>query len=406
MISQDKGEPGHALRFPLGAAVSLAALEGDPYPIFEALRAREPVSWLPALGMWYATRHAEVRAILLDAQRFTTGWETSTIFDTFGRQMLTTEGAEHDRYRMAAVQAFMPRNIRERLEPAMEQAAAGLVAGFMGAGEADLRAVFASRLPVQTILLTFGMPLSGEGLMRRWYDSFERALANFEGDEAIRRQAHADVAEFHAYLDEAMRETRRTGGRDGLLAALVNAPPGERLSDEEIRRNMSIIFFGGISTVEALLLNSLWALFDEPGLLSRVRADLALLPRVVDETMRWLSPVQSATRHVVEDVEVAGVTLRRGEVINCMLGAANRDPAVFGSPDRFDIDRSELSQHLGFAVGPHMCLGFRLAKAQARIGLTHLLTTLPDLRRDESRSDPPSGYEFRQPRRLAATWRP
>jgi cytochrome P450 len=406
MTRPDQDEPGRAARFPLGATVSVAALEDDPYPIFEALRAREPVSWAPALGMWYATRHAEVRAILLDAQRFTTGWETSTIFDTFGRQMLTTEGAEHDRYRMAAVEAFMPRNIRERLEPAMEQAAAGLVAGFKDDNEADLRATFASRLPVQTILLTFGMSLSGEGLMRRWYDSFERALANFEGDEAIRRRAHADVAEFHAYLDEAMREARRGGGSYGLLGTLVNGPPGERLSDEEIRRNMSIIFFGGISTVEALLLNSLWALFSQPGLLSRVRADLGLLPRVIDETMRWLSPVQSATRHVVEDVEVAGVTLRRGEVINCMLGAANRDPAVFKAPDRFDIDRRELSQHLGFAVGPHMCLGFRLAKAQARVGLTHLLTTLPGLRLDPGRSEAPSGYEFRQPRRLTATWRP
>lgn len=396
--------PGPVADFPLGAAVTLDELEADPYPAFARLREAEPVSWVAALGMWYATRHADVRAVLLDPTRFTTAWEHSTIYETFGAQMLTTEGETHDRYRMAALQAFMPGNIRARLEPAMEQAAERLVDGFVRDGEAELRAAFASRLPVQSILLAFGMPLEGEPLMRRWYDSFERALANFEGDAAVQAQARSDVAEFHAFLDEAMAAARAGRSGDGLLATLVNAPDTQRLADDEIRRNMSIVFFGGISTVEALLLNSLWALFEHPDAMARVRGDLALLPKAVDETMRWLSPVQSATRHVVRDTELAGARLREGDVLNCMLGAANHDPAVFADPSRFDLDRTNAGAHLGFAMGPHMCLGFRLAKAEARVGLTHLLSRLQDLARDMARSEPPSGYEFRQPRRLTVTW--
>lgn len=393
-----------AANYPLGASTKLGELEVDPYPIFDRLRAEEPVSWVAELGMWYVTRHAEVREVLLDAERFTTAWENSTIFDTFGAHMLTTEGAQHDRYRMSALHAFMPANIRSRLEPAITQASEDLISKFRGEGGGDLRALYASRLPVQSILLTFGMPLEGEFLMRRWYDSFEQALANFSGEPRVKAEAHRNLTEFHAYLDEAMQEARRLDQRGTLLGELVNAPEGERLSDDEIRRNMSIIFFGGISTVEALLLNSLWALFENPAQLDRVRQDPGLVPKVLEETMRWMSPVQSATRHVTRDTEVAGVKLKAGDIVNCMLGSANRDPAVFDAPERFDIDRADVGRHIGFAVGPHMCLGFRLAKAEARIGLTHLLERLPDMKHDRRRSRPPSGYEFRQPERLVVTW--
>ncbi len=391
--------------FPLGASIRLDALDVDPYPIFEQLRIAEPVTWVADLGMWYATRHADVREILLDASRFTTAWEDSTIFDTFGSHMLTTEGAVHDRYRMSALQAFMPANIRGKLEPAITLASEELISRFRGQGAADLRAAYASRLPVQSILLTFGMPLEGEFLMRRWYDSFERALANFSGDPLVKADARRNLTEFHAYLDKAMEEARSRGGRETLLEALVNAPGDTRLGDEEIRRNMSIIFFGGISTVEALLLNSLWALFEHPGELDRVRQNPGLVPQVLEETMRWMSPVQSATRHVIRDTEVAGVRLKAGDTVNCMLGSANRDPAVFAEPERFSIDRADVGRHIGFAVGPHMCLGFRLAKAEARIGLTHLLEQLPGMRIDPLQSSPPTGYEFRQPSRLTVTWR-
>lgn len=342
---------------PLGQAIRLEQLDADPYPIFERLRAEEPVSWVPALGMWYVTRHADVREVLLDSGRFTTAWEHSTIFETFGAHMLTTEGAQHDRYRMAALHAFMPGNIRARLEPAMEKAADHLIAGFEAAGEAELRSAFASRLPIQTILLTFGLPLEGEALMRGWYDSFERALANFGGDAAIKSAAARDVAAFHAYLQDAMDRARTLGETDSLLGALVNAPEADRLDDGEIRRNISIIFFGGISTVEALLLNTLWALFEHPQVLDRVRRAPELLAKAIEETMRWQSPVQSATRHLLRDTEVAGVRLSAGDVVNCMLGSANRDPAVFRDPERFDIDRDDVGRHIGFAVGPHMCLG-------------------------------------------------
>jgi cytochrome P450 len=185
---------------------------------------------------------------------------------------------------------------------------------------------------------------------------------------------------------------------------LLNTADEERLSDEEICRNALIIFFGGISTVDALILNALYALSLRPGTLDRVRQDLSLIPGAINETIRWLGPVQSATRHVVGEAAVRGVTFREGDTVNCMLAAANHDPAMFENPSVFDIDRRNVQRQVGFAVGPHHCLGSRLARAEARIALERLFERLPDFRLDPEHVDGPHGYEFRQPTAAVAIW--
>jgi cytochrome P450 len=388
--------------YPLGGAITLAQLEADPYPVYARLQALEPISWVDALGMWYVTRYEDVRAITLDQARFTTAFERSLILDTFGPQMLSTEGAEHDRYRRAFAARFAPGCVRQMYEAAIHTAAARLIRGFKHAGTIELRAHFAARLPILTMLEVFGMPLDGEAQMRRWYDAFERALSNFAHDEDVRCAAHAAVRQFHDYIDEAIAAA--AGGDQTLLSMLVNAPAGELLNHAEIRRNMSIIFFGGISTVEALILNSLWALFEHPETLRRVQATPALLPKVIEETIRWLGPVQSATRHAIDDCTYLNVHFAAGDAVNCMLAAANRDPSVFAVPERFDIDRTNLQRHLGFATGTHACLGLHLARAEGRIALEHLLAELPGLRLLREKSPAPSGYEFRQPRSMWVAW--
>jgi hypothetical protein len=126
--------------FPVGASVDLLELSRDPYPIYGLLQAREPISWIEALGMWYVTRYEDVRAILMDSDNFTTACEKSLIFDTFGSQMLTTEGAEHERYRRAVQPHFSLGFIRKNLESAIEVSARALVAGFKDKGLIELRA--------------------------------------------------------------------------------------------------------------------------------------------------------------------------------------------------------------------------------------------------------------------------
>jgi cytochrome P450 len=392
-------------RFPVGDEITLAELDRDPYPAFARLRERESISWVPALNMWYVVGYEDVRTALLDTTRMTTVSSQSMIFDTFGAQVLTTEGAAHDRYRRATRQPFAPGFIRSYLETEIRAIATALVEDFEKHRQADLRAAFASRLPIQVILLVCGLPASAEPRMRRWYDSFEAALANFTGNASIREAARHSVAEFHSLLDAAIDSVKEADERS-LLACLIRAPANERLSNDEIKRNLSIIFFGGISTVEALLLNSLWALFEHSDALERVRRETGLLPQVIEETMRWLSPVQSATRHVTESFEWRGIEFSAHDVVNCMLGAANRDPSIFTDPDRFDIDRTNSRRHLGFATGAHACLGSHLAKTEVRIGLEVLLGRLHNMRLERSLTEAPTGYEFRRSRKLTVNWDP
>jgi cytochrome P450 len=378
----------------------IALLARDPYRVLDELREREGVTWVEPLRAWYVTRYEEARAVLRDDQAFAVGWETSTIHDTFGENMLTTDGALHDRYRQSAAPAFMPSRIRGRLDNAMREAARALVDTFAHGDHVEVRGSYASRLPIQTMLIAFGLPPGGEPLLRRWYDDFERALANMAHDLSVRESAKASVREFHAYLDQNIRVLRSTGRNDTLLGEMVNGTEGSRLEDAALRRNLSIIFFGGISTVEALILNTLWALLNHPHELARVREQPDRLPKVLDEVMRWLTPVQSAVRHATRDVQIGSAHIRRGDVVACMLGAANRDAAMFAEADKFQPDRSNSGAHLGFATGPHMCIGFRLAKAEATAAVETLLQAFPEVELDCAASSPPEGHEFYQPRSL------
>ena len=379
------------------AIIAPEALSLDPYPFFAEMRESAPIVWVEKLNMWYVLRYADVREILLDKERFINKCERSTVFDTFGSQMLSSDGSVHTRYRKAMQPAFTPQNVKQRLEPRIAAAADCLIDAFAGSEDVELRSAFASRLPVQSILLTFDMPLVDEPLMREWYDSFERALANFTWDGSIRQQARTHLSSFNDHVLGHLHQVK-AGKRSGeFLRSLLTSSSSEALDEAEIIRNLSISFFGGISTVEALILNSFWALLTHPDIFRRVRSDLSLLPRAVDETIRWMSPVQSATRHVVQDTSFGGVRFKAGDTIACMLGAANRDPRIFRDPDNFDIDRSNANSHVGFAIGPHVCIGFQLAKAQARIALAALLTRVGDVQMIEPASSMPRGYEFRQP---------
>ena len=390
--------------FPVGFSVTLEELARDPYPTYARMQSEEPVSWVAALGMYYVVRYEDVQTILQDPAHFAVGTEHSTLFDTFGAQMLTVENPLHEEYRGAFQPYFLPTAVRVQTEQTIRGHVDRLLSAFDGLKQVELRSQFASRLPILTMLSLLGLPLERESDLRAWYDTFEAALANFEWQPQVRVAARRSVQTLRAVIQEAIEHYRARPDPTFLLSNLANAPGGSPLSDEAIQRNALIVLFGGISTVEALLLNAVFALSAHPETLERVRADGALIPPTLDETMRWTGPVQSATRHVVSDTTLAGVDFIAGDVVNCMIGAANRDPAKFPDPHRFDITRTGLRHHLGFAVGPHHCLGLHLAKLEARIALERLFARLPNCRADISRDSEPRGYEFRKPQQLHLIW--
>ena len=379
--------------------LSLDGLAADPYPFYAELRRGAPAIWVPELGMWLVTRYNEVRRVLLDSRQFVTGTEHSLLFDTFGEQMLAAEGVTHRRYRDTRMQlAFMPQAVLNGFGPGIERRVCQLVDEFMPSGRAELRQVFAARLPVLAMLDIFGLPDGDERLFRFWYDSFECALANHRQDVQVRRQAAEAVAAFHGYFQTHIHAARKKPG-----ATLLHTLLESTLTDQEIRRNALIIFFGGISTVEALILNSLFALLTHPEAMARVRADHSLIGAALEETMRWQAPVQSATRHTLADAMIGNICIPAGQTVNCMLGSANRDPTIFDNPDSFHLDRPNVKRHLGFATGPHHCLGQHLAKLQASKALRTLFERTSSIELTEATAF--YGHEFRQPLSLNLRWR-
>lgn len=403
-MTEQVGDIARAADYPIGASIAENQLILDPYRHYARLLADEPVSWIADLNMWYVVSYRHVTEILKDPERFTTAFERSTIRDTFGDQMLSVEGEPHRKYRKGMRKPFQRKAVRANVEAGVQDLADELIDAFAADGKVELRANFASILPVLTMLSVFGLPRSDFEKLRGWYTAFEASLANFKWEEAIRQDGHRAVAAFHDHMQAAIERVGTEGVPESLLANLVSQMPDTRLTDEEIRRNALIVFFGGISTVEALILNSFWMIGTHPEVQSRLTAEPSLLPRVIDEAARWRSPVQSAIRHVTQDCEFHGHKFREGEVVCCMLGAANRDPAIFPDANSVDIDRPPDQQHLAFAQGPHVCLGIHLALAEARIAVTRLYDRLPGVEIQRDKSPEPTGYEFHQPEALYLRW--
>jgi len=340
---------------------------------------------------------------LKDNVSFVVGDEHSLVRDTFRVNMLTTEGEQHDFYKRPMLPTFRLGSMRELMETAIRQHCNELVDSFVDQGQVELRSAFACRLPIKTVLSLFGLPQEDEKILRGWYDSFEQALANFDWDPDIRAAGRTNMDSLHDYLQDKIEQKRAQP--DGLiLDQLLSISEPRQLTDDEIKANAAIIFFGGISTVEALTLNAVHTLENNPEAKQQVLANPEQVFSALDEVVRLCGPVQSAHRHVTREVTLGGVTFQPGDSVNFMLASANRDPAVFENPDSYNPSRGELRKHVGFAIGSHNCLGSHLAKLEAATALEVLYSRCPGLQLDPAHPVKVRGFEFRQPGALHLRW--
>ncbi len=402
--------PPSRIGFPLGARLTLAELEAHPYPALKRLREHEPVSWVPALGMWMVTRYRDVDAVLRDPQTYTTDSSRSTIRDTFGRQMLSVDGPDQKRYKTESQPTFNARSIRDLWAEPVERWCRERVNELVNRHRCELMKEVARPLSLATMGLVLGLPSEDLPRVHGAYQRFEQALANFDGDPQIRRQAQEAAAELRTYLEQRLAAARE-GPPDppphdpsaSLIGRFARLAP-DRLSPSEAVANLLIILFGGIETTEAMIGNAVWSLLEHPEALDRVRRDPKLADATIEESLRWEPAVQSCTRHTTREVELAGVTLPPDATVQCMIGGANRDPEIFPEPDRFDIDRPNRTRHLSFGLGSHFCLGAQLARLETRTVLTAILESWPSLGLDSERPSAPRGHEFRKPPELWLRW--
>ena len=382
-----------------GSTVTLEELERDPYPVYERLRAEEPVSHVDAVGLWLVTRWDDVNYVDKTPGLFSAETEPSTLNRTFGKNLLGSEGPYHERIRSIIYPAFRVQAIGHYPDEVITPIANELIDSFADRGEVEFVSEFAEPLSTRVVKRTLGLADIADETLRRWFAELALGAANFEGDpekQAVADKASLEVNEtIQPILDRLEDEPD-----DTVLSNMLHSEvDGERLAREEIQANLKVMIVGGLQAGTDLIALSLWALLSHPEQAAQVASDHSLVNQAVEEGARWHSPVGTSTRQTTRETELAGVKLEKGALIAAVLASANRDARNWTQPDRYDIHRRE-GAHLAFATGPHLCIGARLGRYEARASWKLLFERLPNLRLDADRPPEISGWEFRSPHHL------
>ncbi|MEU8903970.1 cytochrome P450 [Streptomyces mirabilis] len=381
--------------FPLGAATTLAELAADPHPRLARLRAHEPVSWLPELGGWLVTRRDLALNVMRDPATFTVDDPRFSTAQVVGPSMLSLDGDEHARHREPFTAPFRPREVRVGFASFIERETDRLITAMEPAGAVELRRAFAGPLAVAVVTEALGLVGTTADTVLSWYDSIVRSVS----DITAGHEAAPAGAEAYARLRAAVEATVADPGTASLLGSAA-----ERLALPEVASNAAVLMFGGIETTEAMITNAMLHLLRHPDQLALVRDDDGLLDGAIEESLRLEPGAAVVDRYATRDTVLGPATIRRGELVTVSLAGANRDPAVFADPDRFDVRRENARLQLAFAHGPHYCIAAHLARLETRIALQRLLERLPALRLDPARPATPQGLVFRKPPTLHVLW--
>jgi len=384
-------QPHHAASDDEEIDITVGALSGpDAHVVLARLREREPVSWVPALGGWLVLRRDLAMQVMVDAETFTVDDPRFSTGRVVGPSMLTLDGDEHQRHRAPFSRPFRLQAVRERFSELVAHEVDRLIDAIEPAAQAELRRSFAGPLAAAVVTHSLGLRETDIAAVLGWYDAIVAAVTEVTagGDIPVAgREAFADLsAAIEPVLD------REPGS--SLLAAATHAGG---LGRREVVSNAAVMLFGGIETTEGMIANAVLHLLAAPDQLELVRADPALLPNAIEESLRLEPAAAMVDRYATVDVTLGDAAIRSGELVRISVTAANRDPAAFPDPDRFDVDRDNAQQHLAFARGPHVCIGMHLARLEAHTAVGRLLERFPRLRLDPERPSAPSGLVFRKP---------
>lgn len=366
----------------------------DPYPQFEQLRAVAPVFWSESQDVWIVTGQAEAISILRDRRFSSHSFPfKSPTGEPLGPEMIAAiesimvgvpvfaDPPDHTRLRAIVRQAFAPKAI-EAMRPMMAVTADQLLDAVVDAGRMDVVADYAEPLPLIVLVELLGVPAADRPLFEKWLEALTH-VADIDPSPELMMGAFTGLIEMRQYIGELVRQ-RKTKPRDDLLGTLIAAEEeGERLTEEELVGFGANLLVAGHESTAGLIGTSVYLLLTNPEQLARLQADPELIPNAVEELLRYEAPVQVtvAPRVALADITVGGQTIRQGQSVRILLGAANRDPAQYAEPNRLDVTRSA-SHHLAFATGAHVCLGAQLARVEGQVALERLLDRIDNLSLD------------------------
>ena len=387
----------------------------DPYPHYERLRRTDPVHITPH-GMYLASRHAEVSLVLRDKRfgkdfvgrskrRYGPKIMEEPIFRSMSHWMLQQDPPDHTRLRGLVVKAFTARRV-EDMRPRIQEVVDQTIDRVAERGRMDLIEDFAFRLPVTIICDMLGIPEEHREAFYTGSRDGGRILDPVPLTPAEIAQGNAGNLMAQMYFQQLF-ELRRKNPGDDLTTQLVQAEEdGSKLSNEELTANIIFLFGAGHETTVNLIGNGLLALHRNPDQLALLKANPSFITNAIEEFLRYDSSIQLTGRVALEDIDgLADKKIPKGESVLCLLGSANRDPAVYPDrPDRLDITRQNV-RPLSFGGGIHFCLGAQLARIEAEIAISTLLRRLPELRLDDAENPEwrPT-FVLRGLKRLPASW--
>ncbi len=361
-----------------------SATLADPYPLFARMRDEDPCHWSPRLKSWVLTRYDDVKAVTQDGklssnrlQPFFASMpsdEAKKIADIIrylSLWMVFKDPPEHTRLRRLTSKVLHVKSM-QGMRPQVQTISDWLLDGLQGKEEFDFIAEFAGPLPCLVIMAMLGVPREDLALMKRLSDD----MALFIGSSRVSAEkydtAQAATREMAAYFRRLIEQRRSLPG-DDLLSQLVHLRDSDdRLSEDELVATCILLLFAGHETTTNHIANGLLSLMQFPGEMKKLRQDFSLTHAAVEEMLRHEGPSGAQVRVVMVEHERHGKLLKQGDRLFMMLNAANRDPRAYEQPDAVDIERDGPS-HLSFGYGPHICLGFPLARTEGQVAFPAVL---------------------------------
>jgi len=384
-----------------------AYADGRIHQAYKWLRANEPLGVANIEGVdpfWVVTRHEDILEISRQNDLFHNGDRSPTIIGQEGdrkvremmggsphllRTLIHMDAPDHLKYRALTQGWFMPQNLK-RLEDQIRVLARASVDKMAATGgRCDFVQEVALHYPLHVIMSIMGVPEEDEPRMLKLTQELFGASDPELGrnPEEMSKPREDQKIDFGVIIDfsnyfRALSETKRANPTDDLASLIANSQiDGQPISDLEAMSYYIIVATAGHDTTSSSTAGALWALAENPGELAKVKADPSLIPSLVDESIRWTTPVKTFMRTAAEDVTFAGRDLKKGDWLMLCYASGNRDEAVFDEPDRFKVDRRP-NKHLAFGYGAHLCLGQHLAKMEMRILWEELLPRLSELALD------------------------
>jgi cytochrome P450 len=357
----------------------------NPYPTYRALRENEPVKRMPN-GSYFLTRYDDLvtaykntKAFSSDKKReFAPKYGNSLLYEHHTTSLVFNDPPAHTRVRRLIMGALSPRAIAE-MEGDLIRLVDGLLDAIEAKGDCELIGDFAAAIPVEVIGNLLDVPHDEREPLRDWSLAILGALEPVIGPEAFAR-GNTAVKDFLGYLETLVARRRAKPGnpeRDVLTRLILGEATGERLTAKELLHNCIFLLNAGHETTTNLIGNGLVALSNHPTEKQRLIGDPSLIRTAVEEMLRFESSNQLGNRMIVEEVELGGIRMQAGTPVTLCIGAANRDPAQFPDPEKFDIGRAP-NRHLAFATGAHQCAGMALARLEGAIAISHFLARFPN----------------------------